>query len=228
MITDNKLLPKAYSIANNIKGIKLNTSSSYRLPSRKTSKWQNPVIDAVNFMASVYAKEVKIANFNADWDKRLVNGEPQTDQYVVVQSNHYKTVGTIVAFSELEWDQLQVTISKLFNIIYPFEQLETLQTSGYYTAADINNMFSQMGVFSGGTTPSKALLDADGNLIGTFDQGLVYANRWNTLKVPADAALGVITPYLAPIYQPAGETIFYYRYTGIRQWQTPFEGYDLY
>lgn len=230
MITDNKLLPKAYTIANNIKGIKLSTSGGYRMPYRKTSKWQNPVLDAVNFLASVYAKEVKVADFNADWNKRLIDGEPQKDQFVVVQSSHYKTIGTIIAFSEMEWNQLQITISKLFNIIYPFTELETLQTAGIYNSTDINNMLSQMGVLGAGSTPTKALLDADGNSLpgSPFNQGDDYAQAWNTLKVPADAALGVTTPYLAPIYQPAGATNFYYRFTGIREWFSPFEGYDSY
>jgi len=225
MITDNKLLPKAYTIANNLKEIKLNTSGSYRMNAKKKSKWQNPIMDAVNFLASVYAKELKVADFNAIWNKRLVDGEPQKDQFVVVQSSHYKTVNTIVAFSETEWDQLQITISKLFNIIYPFKSLY----SGVYTNAELNTIILPlMGIYFGGNPASLGLFDANGNLIGTFGQGIAYARNWNDLKVPIDAALGVETPFLAPIYQPTGETNWFYRYTGKRRWSDNFEGYDSY
>lgn len=228
MITDNKLLPKAYTIANNIKGIKLSTSGGYRMPSRKTSKFQNPVLDAVNFLASVYAKEVKVADFNADWNKRLIDGTPQKDQFVVVQSSHYKTIGTIIAFSETEWDQLQITISKLFNIINPFDQLEDLYTAGLYTVTEFKAMLALMGVLQYGNVPTITLFANDGTNLGTFNQGVDFATAWNDLKVPADAALGVETPYLAPIYKTSATTNYYYRYTGIRRWATPFEGYDLY
>ena len=224
MASSDKLIPNAITIANNLHGVKYSTSGFYKQPSKKINKYNNALIDAINFVASIYAKEVKVADSNATWNYTLVNGLPQLDLFTIDQNTHHHNLGMVVAISEDEWNELQITISKVINNIYP------LKTSYYtaYTTAEFNGYLSLMGIFSGGITPTKALLDADGNLLGTFSQGQVYADRWNSLKVPADAALGVETPFLAPIYKPSGETIFYYRYTGKRRWSAPFEGYDSY
>jgi hypothetical protein len=224
MAATDKLIPNAITVANNLKGIKYSTSGTYRQPAKKTSKYKNPLIDAINYVASIYAKEVKVANFNETWNYTLVDGSPQLDVFTPDQNLHHMNLGMVLAISENEWNELQIAISKVINIIYP------LSTSYYvpYTLAEYNSYLALMGIFNGGVTATKALLDVNGNLLGTFPQGITFADRWNTLKVPADAALGVDTPYIAPVYQPSGETIFFYRYTGKRKWATPFEGYDLY
>jgi hypothetical protein len=224
MASKDKLIPNALIIANNLRGTKYSTGATYKQPGKKLSKYNNLVIDAVNYISSIYAKEIKVADSNAVWNYRLADGKPQTDIFTVDQNTHHENLGMIVAFSEKEWDELQSTISRVINIIYP------LKSSYYslYSPTEITNYFSQMGIFNGGATPTKGLLDADGNLIGTFAQGVTFADRWNSLKVPADAALDVDTPFIAPIYQPTGETSFYYRYTGKRRWATPFTDYNKY
>lgn len=224
MASKDKLIPTALTIANNLKGIRYSTGGTYKLFGKKFSKWQNLYIDAVNYFASIYAKELKVANFNEAWDYKLVDGSVQKDVFTPDQNIHHLNLGMVVAISENEWNELQITISKAFNLIYPFDIPSVV---ALYSPSEIVNLNNLMGVFSGGAAPTKQLSDANGNVLGVFSQGQVYADRWNTLKVPADAALGVETPYLAPIYQPAGATNFYYRYTGKRRWATPFEGYDL-
>ena len=224
MASSDKLIPNAITIANNLHEVKYSTSGFYKQPSKKINKYNNPLIDAINFVASIYAKEVKVADSNATWNYTLVNGLPQLDLFTIDQNTHHHNLGMVVAISEDEWNELQITISKVINNIYP------LKTSYYtaYTNLETKAYQALMGVFAGGVTPTKALLDADGNLINTYPQGAIYAEKWNTSKVPIDAALGVETPFIAPIYKPSGETIFYYRYTGKRMWAAPFEGYDSY
>lgn len=226
MAANDKLIPTAINIANNLKGTKFSTKSVYRLPGKKTSKWQNLYIDAVNFFASIYAKELKVANFNDTWNYRLVDGSIQKDVFTPDQNVHHLNLGMVVAFSENEWNKLQITLSKTFNIVYPFD---IPSITALYSPAELANFYSLMGVLSGSNTPTLTLTDVNGNPVGVgaYPQGILYADAWNTLKVPADAALGVDTPYLAPIYQPTGATNFYYRFTGKRRWATPFEGYDL-
>jgi hypothetical protein len=217
----DKLIPNAITIANNLHGIKYSTTGTYRQPAKKTNKYNNPVIDAINFISSIYAKEIKIADSNATWNYTLVNGKPQLDVFTPDQNTHHMNLGMLVAVSENEWDELQIAISEAINLIYP------LKASYYslYTLAEGLAYFDQMGIFGNGPTLTSALLDANGGSLGTFNQGVDYATAWNDLKVPADAALGVYTPFIAPIYQPLGETLFFYRYTGKRRWASPFTGY---
>lgn len=223
MAANDKLIPNAITIANNLHGVKYSTSGFYKQPSKKINKYNNPLLDSINFIASIYAKEVKVADSNAVWDYRLITGEPQKDVFTPDQNTHHMNLGMVVAISETEWNRLQITISKVINNIYP------LKTSYYtaYTIAEFDGYLFLMGIISGGITPTKQLLDVNGNDLGTFAQGIAYADAWNNLKVPADAALDISTPFLAPIYQPSGETFFFYRYTGKRRW-FGFEGYDTY
>lgn len=229
MAANDKITPTALLIANNLKGIKYSTKSTYKLTPKTASKYENVYTNAVDFLASIYAKEIKVADFNADWNKRLIDGEPQKDPFAVVQSFHYKNVGTIIAFSEIEWNELQITISKAFNNIYPFD---LASFAGVYTPSEETYYQDLMGVFSGSSTATLTLYDANGGPLGTFPQGTDFANAWNTLKISVDAGLGVETPYIAPIYKPASGTNYYYRFTGKRRWNVspsaPFEGYDLY
>ena len=215
MAANDKLIPNAITIANNLQGVKYSTSGFYKQPSKKINKYNNALIDAINYIASVYAKEVKVADSNATWNYTLVDGSPQLDLFTPDQNTHHLNLGMVVAISEDEWDELQITISKIVNNIYP------LKTSYYtpYTVLEKTNYFRLMGIWNGGATATLALTDALGAPLpgSPFAQGTTYANAWNNLKVPADAALGVQTEYIAPIYQPTGETNFFYRNTGKRR-----------
>ena len=221
--TTNRLIPNAITVANSLKNTKFASSGSYRMKGKSVTLYNNPLIDAINFIASIYAKELNVANSNSIWDFKLVNGNNQLAPFSPDQGNHYLNLTGIVAISEEEWNELQVTISKVHNIIYPF------YSSYYsiYTVEFTDQMFDKMGVLSGGATATLALNDANGNpILGSpFNQGSDYAVAWNTLKVPTDAALGVVTPYLVPIFKPSNDTNYLYRYTGIRRWFN-FTGYD--
>lgn len=224
MAAEDKLIPTALTLANNLSGTKLYSTNTFKLPGKKKSKWENPYIDAINYFASIYAKELKVADFNAPWNYELVNGEPQTDPATLDQNIHHLSLGMVIAFSENEWDALQITISKAFNIV----NVMYSQPAGLYSSSDNAYILDKMGVFSGGATPTLALTDAASNPLpgSPFAQGVAFANAWNTLKVPADKLLGVETKFIAPIYKPTSETEYFYRYTGIRQWMSPFTGYD--
>ena len=225
MAAEDKLIPTALTLANNLKGTKLYSTNTFRLPSKKKSKWENPYIDTVNYFASIYAKELKVAAFNSTWNHELENGEVQTDPATLDQNIHHLSLGMVVAFSEREWDELQITISKAFNITDVVYNLP----SGLYSASDYSYILEKMGVFSGGSTSALALLDAHNNPLpgSPFHQGVDYAHAWNNIKVPADKLLGVETPFIAPIYKPTHKLEYFYRFTGIRQWAYPFNGFEL-
>lgn len=227
MAANNKITPTALLIANNLKGTKYSTKSTYKLTPKTTSKYKNVYTDAVEFLASVYAKELKVADFNDIWNYRNADDSTNKAPYTPNKNANYEILGQIVAFSETEWEDLQITISQAFNNIYPFD---IASLAGVYTPSEKTYYENLMGVFSGGATPNRGLFDANGGLLGTFPQGTSYANGWNTLKISADAALGVETPFIAPIYKPASATNYYYRYTGKRRWNTSplFNGYDTY
>ena len=223
MAAQDKLIPSAITLSNNLKGTKLYTQGTFRMPAKKSSKWANPYIDAMNFLASVYAKELRIASGNPSWNHRLVDGEPQKDVFTIDQNMHHLTLGNVIAFSENEWDELQIAISKVINIIGVQDNVP----AGLYTAAESKALFDNAGMWAGGIGATLGLFDANGTLIGNFAQGVLYATKWNSEKVPADALLGVKTPFLAPVYNaPGGTALYYYRYTGDREWMAPFTGYD--
>lgn len=233
MAANDKITPTALLIANNLKGTKYSTKSTYKLTPKTTSKYKNVYTDAVEFLASLYSKELKVADSNAVWNFRNADESPNKAPYSPNKNANYEILGQIVAFSELEWNELQIAISKAFNNIYPFD-LASL--AGVYTPTEQAYYLSQMGVLDGGATATEMLLDANGNVLsGPWPQDASvsgYANKWNVQKVAADAALGVDTPYIAPILKPTSGTNYYYRFTGKRRWNAspsaPFEGYDLY
>lgn len=226
MAAEDKLIPTALTLANNLQGTRLYSTNTFRLPGKKKSKWENPYIDAVNYFASIYAKERKVAAFNVEWNYELTNDEPQTDPATLDQNIHHLSLGMVVAFSETEWNQLQITISKAFNIVNVLYS----KPAGLYNSTDYAYITEKMGVFSGGINSSLPLLDACSNPLpgSPFNQGVDYATAWNTLKVPADKLLGYDTDFIAPLFKPSGETEYFYRYTGIREWMSPFSGYDTY
>lgn len=220
----DKLIPIATQLANNLKGTRYSTSNTYKLPARKTSVYENPWVDAIKFFSSVYAKELKIAESNATWNYELIDGNPLVAPYSPNQHIHNMNLGALVAVSEEEWTELQIAISRCFNIINPVSVPPSIP------GPDVINYIDLAGVIQTNTSATLNLLDANNNIIAgsPFNQGVDYAEAWNTLKVPADAALGVLTYYIAPILnQDPGVNVYLYRYTGIRRW-FDFTGYDLF
>lgn len=220
----DKLIPIATQLANNLKGTKYSTGGTYKLPARKISLTDNPWVDAIKFFASVYAKELKIAESNSIWNHELVDGNVLVASYSPNQHIHNLNLGALIAVSEEEWNELQIAISRSFNIINITTPPPAIPTP------DVLNYMSLIGTFGSSTAATLPLLDADGNALpgSPFNQGVDYAEAWNTLKVPADAALGVLTYYIAPILnQDIGVNNYTYRYTGIRRW-FDFDGYNLF
>ena len=224
MAANDKITPTSLLIANNLKGTPFSTKNTYKLTSGKKTKFKNPYTDAVDFLSIVYAKELKVADFNAIWNFRNNIDQPVKAPYTPNVNANFDLVGQIVAFSENEWDELQITISQAFNNIYPFEIPDVVST---YTPTEILLYENSMGVFNTGAGATAPLLNALGAPIpgSPFAQGIAYADAWNNLKVPADAALGFETYYIAPIYKPSTGTKYYYRYTGVRRWASPYTGY---
>jgi hypothetical protein len=230
MATESKLIPSATNLSNLFYGVKLYSKNVYRQPGKIIGKYSNIYTDVVDFVASIYAKELAVANSNATWNYKLADGSNQTSAFSPDQGIHYETLGMIVAVSEFEWNELQQTISKALNIIRFPNAFHTVNTS--YSLSDMLYFYRKMGVFSGGTAATLSLTDANGNPLpgSPFAQGVTYATAWNTVKVPADLALGITTPYIAPVYNPTpvvGDEYFY-RFTGVRVWESPFAGYDAY
>lgn len=216
MAAQDKLIPTALLLANNLKGTSYSTAGTYKLPAKKASKYQNPYTDAVKFFADVYQREVLIAN-------QLEGTVPPVSEiftklYTPNQNNRALTLGMVVAFSEFEWEELQIAISRAFNIVYPFDQF------GPWTKPEIDAYEIQMGTFWDDSTDLKA---ADNTILASqLTPGPQWAEAWNTLRVPYDKAQGINTPFIAPILKPSQGQHFYYRYTGPRRW-FGFNGYDL-
>ena len=221
----DKLIPIATTIANNLHGVRYSTGAIFKLPGKSMGKFNNVWTDAADFFASIYAKELKIAESNSTWNYELVNGQPLKSPFSPNHHTHSLNLGMLVAVSEEEWNELQIAISRSFNIV----NVAIVPVPAGFTLNDILYYFNLAGIFSKGTGATEALTDANGNALpgSPFAQGVAYANAWNTLKVPADALLGVETPFLAPIYnQNPGTDEYFYRYTGVRRW-FGFDGYDL-
>lgn len=216
MASQDKLIPSAIALSNNLHGIKTSTTGTFKLQGKPKSKWANPFIDVVMFFASIYAKQNKIATGDMSWNHKLDNNTFSTDLFTVDQNTAQLTLGSVVAISEAEWDELQVTISKAYNII----KWLPVATNLPYNQTELANLYSLVGI---GYTDSSAIYGADGKLLGTgFSKAApdyTWHKKWNDLKVPYDKALDIETPYIAPI-APSGPTpsMDFFRYTGNRRW----------
>lgn len=220
MAAEDKIIPTALIMANALHGIKPSTSNTFGLPAGKPTRYKNPYTNAVTFFASIYAKELKVAGGDPTWNHTLVDGTNIKALFTPNRNIHDLTLGMIVAFSEFEWNELQITISRAFNIVYPFD------ITGPWAGFEEVAYNALMGTFGNGAISPFNLIADDGSILGNFNQGVDWADAWNTLRVPYDAANGVETPFIAPIAQPSGASTFYYRYTGKRRW-FDFTNYDL-
>lgn len=220
MANQEIIIPNAINIANNLNGVAYSTAGTYRLPAKKKSKYSNPYIDAVEFFANIYNRELKIAVANILTPTDAPVQSPLLPKEFTPNVNLQDlTLGTVVAFSETEWEQLQITISRAFNIVYPFN------ITGPWSVDEINAYETLMGTFYYTGTDLRA---ADGTILdaGPINAGPDYANAWNELRVPYDRANGVQTQFIAPILIK-GEDNPYYRFTGDRRW-FGFQGYDTF
>lgn len=218
MAARDKIIPTAIIFSNALKGVKGSTNP-FRMSYGKTrSKYDNTYTDAIFFFASIYAKELKIAGGDATWNQQFVDGANLTALYTPNRNMHSLTLGSVVASTEAEWNELQQTISRAFNIVYPFEIL------GPWTKPEVDAYNALMGAIAISDTDLKG---ADGSVLdpGPIAPGPDYANAWNNLRVPYDASIGVETYFIAPILKPATGQDQYYRFTGKRRW-FGFEGYD--
>lgn len=225
MAATDKLIPTALLLTNNLKCTRYSTSGTYKLPAKKISKYQNPCQDIFQFLGSIYAKELKVANSNELWNfemNTLFILTPKKIQalYTPNRNVHDLNLATIVAVSEAEWNELQVAISKVCNII---------NIAYFMSVCPTNEFNTNIGIFNKGTNSTATLIsNADGSTLGVYSQGVAYTNAWNTVKIPYDRARGYTSDYyLAPILnQNAGIDRYYYRYTGVREWISPFTGFD--
>jgi len=291
--------------------VRYSSNGNYKFPSVSRNSFRNPYTDAVQFFASIYAKELKIAGGDPTWNQENVDGSVIKNLFTLNRNIHQLTLGSLVAITEPEWNELQIGISQAFNVVYPFNTsysqlvgsigatisnpggpglvagtylnvaannitgtgvgatfdvivtnpigitsitnvnpgtgyqvgdtfnffgiipgslseiitINSITGTGGVTPVQLNAYNAVMGVLDNGPTTPANLLGADASVLGSFAQGVAFADAWNNLKVPYDASIGVETPFLAPILRPAGTFNFYYRYTGLRRW-FGFVGYD--
>lgn len=224
MGAQDKLVPAAGVIANNLYGTKFSTKSTFRMTPKVKNMFANPQIDAVNFLGSIHAKQIKIADNNAIWNGILENTPPLyisnkvLSQYTTVKGQHDEVLPGFAATTIEEWNELQTAISRAYNII----NINGLSNLIYGAEA----LESQVQI--GLQNLNVVLTNAIGGLIGFYAVGAPYAEAWNSLKVPADAALGFDTPFIAPVLpQKTGVVDAWYRYTGKSRWAFPFTGWDL-
>jgi len=220
MGAQEKLIPIANIIHVNLANIPRPSSGAYKPPAKRISIGNNAYSDAVEFLANIYRREVQIASAKSG---RAVPRFPQSPLLKRTFSPNVGiqdlTLGTILVLSQEEWLDLQVAISKCFNIIYPFDLI------GPWTAPEITAYNDVMGVFFQEPGEGYPLFGADGSPLGDYAQGIDWANAWNDIKVPYDLSIGVITFFVAPIYQPPTANKYYYRFTGLTRW-FDFTGYD--
>ena len=115
MAAADKLLPQAKIIGLSLNGQVSNGLSKYHMPgSRVVSRYKNPWTDAVAFFSGIYAKERQISGGDATWNQETVDGKFLRSTYVPNRNTYNMLLGTIVAVSEMEWNELQITISKCF------------------------------------------------------------------------------------------------------------------
>lgn len=224
MAANDKLIPTALLIANNLYGTRYSTKGGYKLPAAKGSAF-NPLTDAIQFYAAIYAKELKIAGNNQIWNYTFVNGDNVSTQYTPVRNVYTLSLGSLVAISEAEWNELQIAISRTWTISngsdHPTKRF-LIQLEAAYAGPELQGFYQFMGIFKTSSTDLKA---SDGTVLATgVVGGETYANAWNNLRVPYDATLGVTTPFIAPMFTFDGQS-FYYRSTGIRRW-FGFVGYN--
>lgn len=216
MAAQDKLTPIAITLANNLNGTRLSTGATFKMTSKAKSKWDNPFMDVVKFFASVYAKQNKVATGDMSWNHKLDNTQPNIDPFSLDQNISQLTLGSVVAISETEWNELQVAISRCYNIIKWLPIAPALP----YSQTEILNLYKLAGI---DITTSNSIFGADGKLLGSgFSKSApnyTWHEKWNDLKVPYDKSIGIDTPYIAPI-APSGTTpsTNYYRFTGNRRW----------
>lgn len=237
MGAQDKLVPKANTIVNNYNNTVWSTKSTFRLPSKKNSKYKNPLIDALDFLSSIYAKSLKIADNNIIWNGDLVSTATLTNKQL---SNHAPDRGVhddilpgFAATTIEEWNELQTGISRAYNIIQTVN-IPYLAPPNY-TGFELISSLNRMGI----TNLPNVLNDATGNPIilpaPQLVPGIEYAKSWNEVKVPLDASLGYETPYISPVFPslvnlaPVPPTLpnAWYRYTGKSKWSYPFTGWNL-
>lgn len=166
MAAADKLIPTALTLANNLKGTKYSSGGTYKLPGKNNTLFNNVYTDAIQFFASIYAKELNIADANTTWNQRMVDGSNVQSVFTPNRNIHNINLGMLVAVSEAEWNELQIAISRAFNIVYPLDISGT--TSGSAINVTITN--------AGGPGPNPGFYPAlpAGNLTGvgvgaTFD-----------------------------------------------------------
>jgi len=229
MGAQDKLVPAAGVIANNWAGTSWSTKSTFRLPAKKATLYKNPLIDAHDFLSSIHAKQLAIANNNHIWNGDMANTPPvylsnqQLSAYSLDRGIHDEVLPGFAATTIEEWNELQTGISRAYNITGTVG-IAFLRNPPYTTNEQTESLV-RMGIFFS----NQNLFNAVGGLLGVYAAGTTYADAWNSVKVPADAALGYQTNYIAPVYPGfliAGVS-GYYRYTGKSRWATPFTGWDL-
>lgn len=226
MGAQDKLVPAAGVIANNWAGTSWSTKSTFRLPAKKATLYKNPLIDANDFLSSIHAKQLAIANNNHIWNGDMANTPPvylsnnQLSVYSLDRGIHDEVLPGFAATTIEEWNELQTGVSRAYNII----GIPLLGTP-IYSANEQTESLIRLGIF----ISNQNLFNAVGGLLGVYAAGTTYADAWNSVKVPADAALGYQTSYIAPVYPGLvipGVSAFY-RYTGKSRWASPFTGWDL-
>lgn len=139
MAASDKIIPTAIILSNSLRDVKGSTNPFRMSYGKKRSKHDNPYTDAVFFFASIYAKALKIAGGNPSWNQQFVDGKNLQKLYTPNRNMHSLTLGSVVATSEAEWNELQKTISKAFNIVYPFGIL------GPWTKSELDHYNALMG-----------------------------------------------------------------------------------
>lgn len=226
MGAQDKLVPAAGIIINNEISTAWSSSGTYRMPGKKASKYKNPLIDANDFLSSIHAKQLAIANNNQIWNGDMANTPPvylsnqQLSAYSLDRGIHDEVLPGFAATTIEEWNELQTGVSRAYNII----GIPLLGTPTY-SANEQTESLIRLGIF----ISNQNLFNAVGGLLGVYAAGTTYADAWNSVKVPADAALGYQTSYIAPVYPGLiipGVSGFY-RYTGKSRWASPFTGWNL-
>ncbi len=200
MAAINKIYPAAQAIRLSLAPFKsqLELNNSFR-----PGTVIDPILAVFDLLAGIHGKEEFISNPpvkrpngpNANWTYKTVLGRNVLSPYFVNRAERQFQVGTVLATNADEWIELQGAIYGAYILLDPVSLLS------YLEAPFDDFWLDSLGLFS-----YEAPLKGADNVVlvvpPTTDP-LVFADQWNTVKVPYDKTIGVDTEYVAGVVTDA-------------------------
>ena len=160
----------------------------------------DPVLAVFDFLAGIHGKEEFISNPPSrgngsnpinSWPYTTVLGRNVASPYFVNRASRQFEVGSVLATTDDEWIELQGAIYAAYLLLDPISLLGYLEPVWQQFWLESLGLFMYEGPLKG----------ADNTVLPvppTTDP-IVFADQWNTVKVPYDKGIGVDTEYVAGV-----------------------------